>query len=97
VLLRDRCIEAHWDMPIRGSGAFAVSPRSALFSGGYKEKDTCHLFELEPGRVRAAGDFHLVDETGDKLFPERVIGRGGALYFLRTGRVYRLDLAKICC
>jgi len=95
VLLRDRRIEAHWDMPIRGSGAFAVSPKLALFSGGYKEKDTCHLFELEPGRVCAVEDFHLADEAGDKLVPERVIGRGGALHFLRAGRVYRLDLAEI--
>jgi hypothetical protein len=96
VLLQDRRIEAHWDVPISGSRAFAASASSALFSGGYKEKDTCDLFELEPGRVRAAGDFRLVDETGDKLVPERVIGRGGALHFLRAGRVYRLDLAKIC-
>ena len=96
VLLQDRRIEAHWDVPISGSRAFAVSPSLALFSGGYKEKDTCYLFELEPGASARPEISASSMRRATSLSPKRVIGRGGALHFLRAGRVYRLDLAKIC-
>ncbi|HEX4591230.1 MAG TPA: hypothetical protein VH120_14940, partial [Gemmataceae bacterium] len=49
VRLRRREIESVWEMPLRGSGAFAVSAGHVLFRGGYEDPDTYQLFSLGSG------------------------------------------------
>ena len=92
VRLRDWRIESYWEMPVHGSGAFAVASGLALFAGSYDDRERCRLFELTPDRVREVSEFGLVDHSGAELVPERVVGRFDALHLLQRGRVYRLNI-----
>jgi hypothetical protein len=96
VHLRDRKIEAFWEVPLKGSGAFAVSAGHALFSGGYKDRDTYHLFSLEADRqMKLVGEIELQDHEGNKLVAERTVGRGDAIHLLSGGNLYRIDIQTV--
>lgn len=94
VHLRNQSVEAYWEMPIRGSSAFAISNNFALFSSGYDERDEYHLFELKKQkRVRKVGSFDLVDSSGNSIIAERIVGRAHALYIFCDNKVYRFEAA----
>ncbi len=98
VHLHNRRIESHWKMPISGSHAFAVSRGSVLFCGGYDDcndydRDDYHLFELGPsGHVQMTASICIIDEDGDQLSADRIIGRSNALHIERDGCVYCLNV-----
>jgi hypothetical protein len=96
VHLRDRRVETHWAIPVRGSEAFAVWGRLALFAGGYEGKEEYHLFDLgREGRIEEVALLTLQDEEGAPLRAEVVIGRGAALYLLRGEQVYRCEVQVV--
>jgi hypothetical protein len=93
VHLRDHTIEAHWDIPVRGSGAFAVSNGFALFAGGYDKRNEYHLFELgRDGNINELTRLMLIDENKQRLHAESIVGRSDALYIVRGNQVYRCDV-----
>ena len=82
--------EAHWDMPIKGSSAFAIAPGYALFRGGYDQPNECYLFELGyGGQFKELARLELAGENGKPLAPTSVIGRGDGLYLVCGYEVYR--------
>ena len=93
VLLRDQRIESHWDIPVSGSRAFAVSNGLALFSGGYNDRSDLHLFELRRNSsVSALTKLVVVDENKQRLRAESIFGRSDSLYLVCGNRVYRCDV-----
>lgn len=95
VHLHHQKIQSVWNMPIAGSDSFAVSGSRALFRGGYNDQDTYHLFSLNNnGKVKLLKQLHLIDKAGQKIIAERVVGRGGSLYILSNGLVYRVDVSR---
>jgi hypothetical protein len=94
VHLRERRVEEHWAIPVRGRRAFAVWDRLALFApGGYEGDEEYHLFHLEQEeRVEEVARLTLLDEEGAPLKAEVVIGRGAALYLLRGEQIYRCEV-----
>jgi hypothetical protein len=93
VRLHRREIRSVWPMPIRGSHAFAVYHRHALFGGGYEDRDTYRLFSLDPGgKPELIAELELCDGGGELLRPSRVVGRGDSIYLLSDGAVYRADV-----
>jgi hypothetical protein len=93
VRLRRREIESVWKMPLRGSGAFAVSAGHVLFRGGYKDPDTYQLFSLGSGsKPKLVAKIELRGENGAKLAAARVVGRGDAIHLVGDGSLYRIDV-----
>jgi outer membrane protein assembly factor BamB len=93
VHLRRRKIESVWNMPARGSGAFAVSTGHALFRGGYEDRDTYHLFTLgADGKPDLVANIELQDKTGGKLVASRAVARGDAVHVISDGFLYRIDV-----
>ncbi|HTW96006.1 MAG TPA: hypothetical protein VMD30_14485, partial [Tepidisphaeraceae bacterium] len=94
VRLRRQKIDSIWNMPVRGSDAFAVSGDYALFRGSYKERDIYRLFELHAsGEVRQVSEMEFLDQSGDKIVADRVVGRGSTIHVLSKGCLYRVDVA----
>ncbi len=93
VQLENRQVVSHWQIPLGGSGAFAVSNGMALFSGGYKRNAEFHLFELKDAhQVGAISQFTLSDENSNRLVPDAIIGHSNSLFIRRSSHVYRLDV-----
>ncbi|WP_445630856.1 hypothetical protein [Nostoc sp. DSM 114167] len=91
VHLHHKKIQSVWNMPISGSDGFAVSGSRALFRGGYDDRDTYHLFSLNNnGKVKLLKQLKFTDEAGQTIIAESVVGRGGSLYILSNGLVYRV-------
>ncbi|HEY9874897.1 MAG TPA: hypothetical protein V6D12_15775 [Candidatus Obscuribacterales bacterium] len=83
-------------MPISGSDAFAIYRNRALFRGGYDEQDTYHLFALcNNGNVKLLKRLQLINEEGQKIIADRVVGRGNSLYILNERLVYRVDMSTL--
>jgi hypothetical protein len=88
----NRRAEAYWPVPISGSQAFAISDNFVLIGGGYRERDIYTLFQLQDGgKLRACCRFQLCIATGTA--PEKVIGRGDAIWLLCDGSIYRFGIA----
>jgi hypothetical protein len=82
-----------WNMPVKGSHAFAVFAGHALFQGGYDDHDTFHLLDLGRGtKARPLAKFGLRDADGRQLAARSVIGRGSAIHFIDDNKLYRLDV-----
>jgi hypothetical protein len=93
VHLRDRKIVESWLMPVSGSNAFAISGNHALFRGGYKDRDTLHLFRLgNDGDVTPVADIELQTEKGDALSASHVVGRADSIHFISGDSLYRVDV-----
>lgn len=93
VHLRNQQIVEHWQVPIAGSNAFAVSQGMVLFSGDYNQRDTYHLLELGPnGSTNEVSTINLIDPENQPFVAESVFGRFNALYLFRNSRVYRFDI-----
>ena len=96
VHLKNERIVAFWPMPLYGSNAFAVDGNFAFFSGGYDEENTYHLFDLgNSDKAQEVATFDLYDESGVILSPERVVGRGSALYLFEGQKIYCLDVTTV--
>ena len=93
VHLRDHKIRAVWEMPLKGSNAFAVANGHALFRGGYDHRDTFELFALPDGRPpKSLAKFKLINEHGIPLVVNRSVGRADTLYLLSNDVLYQLDV-----
>ena len=93
VRLHHREIASVWQMPLGGSGAFAVSAGHALFRGGYKDRDTYQLFALgKDGTPNLLAKVELRNEKGSKLVANRVVGRVDFIHLLSDGFLYRVDV-----
>jgi hypothetical protein len=80
-------------MPLGGSDTFAISGEHALFRGGYKDRDTYHLFSLGPDGVpKSVAKIELRDQNGNKLVVNRVVGRADTIYLISNGCLYRVDV-----
>ena len=99
VLIRNGAVEAHWQIPVDGADAFAISGNHALFRGGYKNRDNYHLFDLALPLAREELCFQLRDRQGEPIKAQRVAGRGNAIFLLRDRDVFRLtveDALQLC-
>lgn len=92
VLIRNGVVEAHWQIPVSGADAFAISRNHALFRGGYKDRESYHLLELTQPEAREKLRFQLRDRQGDAIKAGRVAGRGDALFLLRGREVFKLTV-----
>ena len=92
VLIRNGSIEAHWQIPVKGADAFAVSGNFALFRGGYDNPDNCHLIELAQPEAKVRLRFRLRDRHGEAIEAERTAGRGNALFLLRGREVFKVTV-----
>jgi hypothetical protein len=83
--------QKYWRVPLAGSRAFAISGEFVLFAGGYDDTDTYTLFQLEDvDRLRLRHRFKLAVASAG---PQRLVGRGDALW-LQCGRgIYRFCIA----
>jgi hypothetical protein len=88
-------VKGNWEMPIAGSDAFAVSQGMALFRGGYKARDNYHLFDLKSEAAREIASFQLVDDGGDQVIAQRVVGRARSIYLISNRRIFRCDVDTI--
>lgn len=85
-------IDTFWNIPVSGSGAFAVASNLVLFRGGYNRCDTYHLLQLFPDKkAKELSQFQVQDENGISLKKSRVVSRGSSIYMLNDSRLYRLD------
>jgi hypothetical protein len=83
-------------MPVGGSDAFAISAGRALFRGGYKDRDTYHLFSLgSSGQTQFVSSLELRGQDDRKLVAERVAGRGDVIHLVSDGFLYRVDLQAV--
>jgi len=97
-LVRLHCfeIDSAWMMPVGGSDAFAISAGRALFRGGYKDRDTYHLFSLgSSGQTQFVSSLELRGQDDRKLVAERVAGRGDVIHLVSDGFLYRVDLQAV--
>lgn len=96
VHLLDRRIHGVWEMPVGGSGAFAVGCGYALFRGGYRQRDAYQLFVIEQERpAELVATVEFVDEEGERIVGGRVVGRGDVLTFLSHGNLYQVDVRTV--
>lgn len=98
VHLHKRKILDYWKVPVKGSGAVAVSGGYALFSGGYNERNVYHLLALghTGSKARNKGKFSLLDENGEPLTSVAACGRGDTLYLIRNKKLYLLRVGDVC-
>lgn len=93
VHLRDRKIKAHWEMPVRGSDAFAVFGGYALFRGGYGARDTYHLFSLPHDKKPVpVQQYEFVNPERQPLVAGWATARSDAIHFIADGSLYRVDV-----
>ena len=78
---------------VSGSDAFAIDGQHVLFRGGYKNRDTYFLYQLQPnGKSQLLGEWTLLNENHEPLKAERVATRASAIHLLSNGSIYRLDV-----
>jgi hypothetical protein len=69
-------IKSVWNMPLRGSHAFAISGNHALFHVKYKDRHTFQLFSLEPqGKAKMITELEFIDENDNILSLQGIVGR----------------------
>jgi hypothetical protein len=96
VRLRSRAIESVWRMRFGGSDAFAISAGYALFRGGYLDRDVYRLYSLgADGEVLLEEMIEFVDNDGNRLVAEHVVGRADAIYLVCRGKLYRIDVSEV--
>jgi hypothetical protein len=97
VQIRNFKIESWWEMPIAGSGAFAIDSNGiVLFSGGYDEPDVYKLFELgAEGVVKQRDQMRLVDPEGNAIKKVRAFGRADSLYIADEGRLFQYVVGSV--
>ncbi len=96
VHLHRREIASFWQMPEKGSDAFAICAGHALFRGGYKDRDVYRLFSLRrTGRVEFVEEITFGDREGNPLVADRVVGRGDAIHFTCDSYLYRVDIPTV--
>lgn len=94
VHIHKRKIVNFWQIPVAGSGMFAIADDHALFSGGYKHRNVYYLLALgETGsKAKIKSKFRLLDEKGEPLLPEQMVSKGDTLYLLRNKQLYLLTV-----
>jgi hypothetical protein len=75
---------------VKGSHAFAVSGRHALFAGGYNKRDRLFLVDLATSEVR---ERIPVDEAGEPIEGFAAFGRGSRLWLQSGNAVFVVDLS----
>ena len=99
VQIRNGQVEAHWQIPVHGADAFAISGNQALFRGGYGNQDCYHLLNLADPLAVEKSRFQLRDRQGEPIKAQRVAGRGDTLFLIRERDIFNLtvDDAKQLC
>ena len=94
VHIHQRKIVNFWQMPVHGSGLFAVADGHALFSGGYDHRNVYYLLALgETGsKAKIKSKFRLLDENAEPLIPDEAVSKGNTLYLFRNNRLYLLTV-----
>ena len=92
VRIHHGAIAAHWQIPLRGADAFAISGNHALFRGGYDNRDIYHLIDLAQPAARETSRIQLRDRHGETIHAERVAARGGTLFLLRNREIFKLTV-----
>lgn len=96
VRLHNKQIEASWNVPVKGSPAFAVDGEYVLFAGGYEHRDKFELVRLQPdGSSRLLGRLPLVDADDNVVQPERIVGRGDRLFVISGQMLYEISLQSV--
>lgn len=96
VHLHEKRIVAAWDVPVRGSPAFAVANEHVLFAGGYSQADSFQLVRLASnGMSKLIGELNLIGDDGAPVKPVRVVGRGARLYVLSDTMLYEIDVKHL--
>jgi len=92
VRIQNRKVTSAWRSPVQGSHAFAIADGHAVFAGDYQDHDCLHLVRLYSEAVaKLVATFQLIDDRGEALHVERVIGRGSRLYILSGEGVHVID------
>lgn len=98
VHIHDYAVVGHWQAPVQGTHAFAVTTDRVLFRGSYEDKDVYTLCAF-PSRgntpLEVVDTFVLADRDGSRLVADRASGRGSCIYLLRGSDVYCLDIGQI--
>lgn len=94
VLIRDGAVMAHWEVPVKGADAFAISRGYALFRGGYDQRDDYLLLGLTEPTVRQRARFRLKSESGTRIKAQRVSGRGDAIFLLQDREIFRITVEE---
>ena len=85
-----------WRSPVRGSHAFAVADGHVVFAGDYTNRNQLHLVKLFPDeKAKLVATFPLIDDCGESLSIERVVGRGSRLYALSGETVHVIDVNDV--
>jgi hypothetical protein len=83
-------VEGIWrNIPVKGSSGFAVAGDTALFVGGYKNRD--HLVLVRPGKARGQ-KFIPTDVDGRPLGRFSASGRGDRLFLRTVDALYAVDV-----
>ena len=90
VRLVDGRVDGLWPrFPVKGSPGFAIDGDTALFGGGYNDRDTLHRVRL--GDKRAV-KFALTDEHGRLLKRFSAFGRRDSLFLQTDEALYVVEL-----
>lgn len=94
VHLRNGRVHRYWRAPVAGSMAFAVDPHHCLFQGGYDDRDTFVLAELNNTETpRIITQFRLQDEAANPISFSYTAGRRDQIHLMAGTRLYNVDIA----
>jgi hypothetical protein len=89
VKIKDGKILDYWNIPVRGSDAFAIFRNYALFRGGYDDKDNLYFIELLNNHVAKV---HTTVTLSNTSQIDWVTARGDSMFFLSNGLIYTVNV-----
>jgi hypothetical protein len=96
VRMRGEKIDGVWRSPVHGSQGFAIWQDYVLFRGGYHDRETFLLFQVDDnGKIQHRLSFRMADDRGDILEIDRITARGSQIFVLVDRRVYRLAVPDV--
>lgn len=85
-----------WETELPGARALAVHDGRVLLYGGYWEaRHDVHLGTLGDETLTGVRQVQIVDDRGERLEADQVVGRGGHLHILRGTVWWRIDLNAV--
>ncbi len=90
VKINSDVIEDCWQIPVKGSGVFAIEHDLALFRGGYQERDVWQLIRLKENHIaEVEQQFRFVFEAE----VERIAARGDTVFMLAETKIYAISVS----
>jgi hypothetical protein len=93
VRLWDRTPSGVWSGLTAGSSAFAVLRGNALFTGGYKDRETYYLYTVQEQKSpKLCSKIMLETMEGQAIHADRQVGRFDCLYVLSGICIYKVTV-----